>query len=61
VLAHNSGVVNAVYVEKAGAKSRFRPGELVSVTPPYHDQVWRLVGKLVDDLSIGVLTKLAAA
>jgi hypothetical protein len=58
VLVHNSGLVNLVYVEKAGAKSRWKVDDRVLMTLPYFLDCWRLVKKIVNDLAVAVKAKL---
>jgi hypothetical protein len=57
IFIHNRGVVNAIYVEKAGDKARFRVGETAEVPEPYHRESWELIKKVVADLSDAAVAK----
>lgn len=57
---HNAGVVNDVYLRKAGKKARYPLGDLAEVDGPYHLASWSLLKKLVDDLSGAAVARLAA-
>ncbi|MBY0233164.1 MAG: hypothetical protein K2W96_28095 [Gemmataceae bacterium] len=50
VLAHNQGVANAVYVQKAGPLARFAVGEPVEANPPYIRAAHALL-KVVSELA----------
>jgi hypothetical protein len=60
LLEHNAGVVNDVYLRKAGKKARFPLGELVEIDGPYHLASWSLLKKLVDDLTSAAIARLAS-
>jgi hypothetical protein len=57
---HNAGVVNDVYLRKAGKKARYPLGKLAEIDGPYHLASWSLLKKLVDDLSGTAIARLAA-
>jgi hypothetical protein len=59
VLEHNAGVVNDIYVRKAGAKARYAAGDRVEIDGGYHLESWRLIKKVVADLTAAAATKLA--
>jgi hypothetical protein len=59
ILEHNAGVVNEVYVRKAGKSARFAVGELVEVDDNYHLASWRLIRKVIADLTTAATAKLA--
>jgi hypothetical protein len=59
LLIHNSGIVNEIYLNKAGTKARFAAGEKVVIDRPYFDECWALTKKLVDDLATSVKSRLA--
>lgn len=55
---HNRGYVNRSYLTKAGAFARYRDGERVDITEPYHRGAWELLGRVVADISDAALEKL---
>jgi hypothetical protein len=59
VLEHNAGVVNDVYLRKAGKKARHALGDRVEIDDNYHLESWRLIKKAVADLSGVALARLA--
>jgi hypothetical protein len=59
ILEHNAGVVNEVYLRKAGKLARFAVGELVEIDDTYHLATWRLIKKIVADLTTAATAKLA--
>jgi hypothetical protein len=50
ILEHNAGVVNDVYVRKAGKKARYSVGVRIDIDDAYHLESWRLIKKVVADL-----------
>ncbi len=59
VLEHNAGVANAVYVAKAGPRARYKPGERVEVSDAYSRDAWKLIKKIVQDVSAAVVVRLS--
>jgi hypothetical protein len=57
ILVHNRGVVNSLYLSKAGPLARYPLGERVELSAAYHRGVWDLLRKLVADLSDAALLK----
>jgi hypothetical protein len=57
VLIHNEGVANARYVLKSGDAARFKDGERIEISDPYHRATWQLVRKLVTDISDAAIAK----
>jgi hypothetical protein len=57
ILVHNKGVVNAVYVSKAGGKARYKDGDALEISEPYHRASWELVKKVIADVSDAALRK----
>ncbi len=49
ILEHSAGVVNAIYLRKAGTKARYADGEAVEIDDTYHLESWRLIKKLVSE------------
>ena len=46
-LEHNGGIVNEVYLRKAGKKARYTKGDQIEIDDTYHLESWRLVKKVV--------------
>jgi hypothetical protein len=57
ILVHNKGIVNQVYVRKAGNRSRYAVGENLEIPPRYHGQCWETMSKVVRDLTGGAVKK----
>jgi hypothetical protein len=48
ILAHNAGIVNAIYLEKAGRLARYgREGERLEITQQYHRKSWEHIRDVV--------------
>ena len=59
ILEHNAGVVNDIYLRKAGNKARYIVGEQIEIDDTYHLESWRLIKKVVGDVSGAALVRLA--
>jgi hypothetical protein len=59
LLIHNSGIVNKIYLDKAGAKGRYAIGEPVVIDRPYFNDCWVLAKKLVDDVAVAAKRRLS--
>ena len=57
ILAHNRGVANKTYEAKAGRLARYKDGEKIDIPEDYHRETWRLIRKLVTDLSNAAIAK----
>jgi hypothetical protein len=57
ILMHNRGVVNEVYVAKAGALARFTAGQFIDIPEPYHQDLWEMLLKVVAELSDAITGK----
>jgi len=57
VLIHNRGVVGKVYLAKSGSLARFRLGDRLDLPEYYHREIWNLLRKMVDDISVAASTK----
>lgn len=57
LIMHNRGVVNEVYVAKAGQLARYPVGAFVELPPAYHREIWNLLQKVVADLADTMLAK----
>ena len=57
IIEHNAGVVNEVYLRKAGKKARFAVGDRVVIDESYHNESWRLMKKVINDLTAAALAK----
>ena len=40
LIIHNSGIVNKIYLDKAGTKARYATGDKVVIDRPYFDDTW---------------------
>jgi hypothetical protein len=59
ILEHNAGVVNETYRRKAGRKARYEVGDHVEIDDSYHLESWRLIKKVVADLTSAAVGRLA--
>ena len=59
ILEHNAGVVNEVYLRKAGKKARYTAGEHVEIDDSYHLASWQLIKKVVAEDTAAAIAKLA--
>lgn len=60
VLVHNRGVVNSIYVDKAGARKHFDVGTKLEVPEPYHLGYWDLLRKVVSEVAADAIAKAPA-
>lgn len=60
VLVHNSGIVNQIYIEKSGKFARFSDGEKINVSGDYTLDVWKLLSKVLVDITDAVIKKHSA-
>jgi hypothetical protein len=59
ILEHNAGVVNDIYLRKAGKKARYTAGEYVEIDDSYHLASWQLIKKVVAAVSAAAIAKLS--
>lgn len=59
VLEHAAGVVNDVYLRKAGKQARYAAGDQVEIDDSYHLESWRLIKKVVSDVTVAAAGKLS--
>lgn len=60
LLEHNAGVVNETYLRKVGKRARYELDEEVQLDDDYLHECWLLMKKVVDDVTGGTLTRMAA-
>jgi hypothetical protein len=58
ILEHNAGLVNEIYLRKAGKKARYAPGAQIEIDDFYHLASWQLIKKTIADLTSAALVKL---
>jgi hypothetical protein len=59
LLVHNMGLVNSIYLDKAAASARYKIGEKVVIDTPRFNEAWKLVKKVVDDISAAAKARLS--
>jgi hypothetical protein len=59
ILEHNEGVVNEVYRRKAGKRARYEVGEHVELEDSYHLESWRLIKKVVREVTTAAIGRLS--
>jgi hypothetical protein len=57
LLVHNKGVINWVYLSKAGPRARGREGELIVISESYHRRSWDLLRTVVRELADAAVLK----
>ena len=57
ILVHNKGIVNAIYLSKAGNHARFKDGERLEVPEQYHRASWETIKQVVRELSNAAVKK----
>jgi hypothetical protein len=61
ILEHNAGVVNEVYVRKAGRKACYAVGEQIEIDDSYYLSSWKAIKKVVKELTDAAVRKLSRA
>ncbi len=51
-------MVNETYLRKAGDQARFKTGEAIEIDDQYYLTSWRLIRRLVDELTDAAVEKL---
>ena len=59
ILEHNAGVVNEIYRRKAGRRACYEVGDHVEIEDTYHLESWRVIKKVVGDLTSAALGRLS--
>jgi hypothetical protein len=59
ILEHNAGVVNEIYLRKAGKKARYGVGDHVEIEDAYHLESWRLIKKVVQAVTSAAIGRLS--
>jgi hypothetical protein len=59
ILEHNAGVVNEIYLRKAGKRARYGIGDHVELEDAYHLESWRLLKKVVRDVMSAAIDRLS--
>jgi hypothetical protein len=59
VLEHNAGVANEIYRRKAGKRARYEIGEHIELEDTYHLESWRLMKKVVQDVTTAAMGRLS--
>jgi hypothetical protein len=57
ILAHNRGIVNETYIQKAGARARYKAGQRLEIPEPYLRETWQLIRDVVRDLATAAIAK----
>jgi hypothetical protein len=58
IIEHSASVVNETYRRKAGTKARYQVGETIEIDDNYHLASWRLIKKVVTDVTAAAISKL---
>lgn len=59
ILEHNAGVVNEIYRRKSAKKARYKIGDHIEIDDTYHLDSWRLIQKVVTDVTSAAITRLS--
>ena len=57
ILTHNRGIVNETYVQKSGARARYKIGQRLEIPEPYLRETWLLIGDIVRDMAAATIAK----
>jgi hypothetical protein len=57
ILIHNRGIVNETYLQKAGARARYKLGQRLEIPEPYLRDAWLLIRDIVRDLEAAAMAK----
>lgn len=57
VLVHGRGFANNIYESKAGTLARYKAGERIDIPGDYHKGTWKLICKMVTDISDSSIAK----
>jgi hypothetical protein len=57
ILAHNRGVVNQTYLDKAGKRARYQIGQRLEIPEPYLHDAWLLIREIVQDITTAAIAK----
>ncbi len=58
LLVHNQGVVNQIYLDKAGRLARFQLNQRIEIPDHYHRATWELLCKVVADIADSAASKM---
>ena len=58
ILVHNSGIANQIYMDKAGSYARHRLGGKIDIPGPYHTESWRIIKKVINDITSAAIARL---
>lgn len=50
ILVHNRGIVNKIYLAKAGDFARFADGQKLDIPEHYHREAWELIRKVISEV-----------
>jgi len=59
ILEHNAGVVNEIYLRKAGKRARYGVGDHIELEDAYHLESWTLLKKAVRDVTLAAIAQLS--
>jgi len=59
ILEHNAGVVNEIYLRKAGKRARYGVGDHIELEDAYHLESWTLLKKAVRDVTFAAIARLS--
>jgi hypothetical protein len=57
ILAHNRGVVNPTYLDKAGRHARYQLGQRLEIPEPYLHDAWLLIRQIVEQITTAAVAK----
>ncbi|QDU46494.1 hypothetical protein Mal52_50150 [Symmachiella dynata] len=58
LLAHNNGIVNSLYRERAGDHARFHDGDTLELPAHYHRESWEFIRQTVNDIADAGIDKM---
>lgn len=57
ILVHNAGLVNSLYVSKAGPRARYREGENLDLPEIYHRESWEMIRRIIREVAVAAVAK----
>jgi hypothetical protein len=57
ILVHNKGITNTTYISKSGSHARYKDGERLELSEQYHRESWKVIRKVVRDVSDAAIEK----
>lgn len=57
IVVHNKGIVNVVYLAKAGKRARYQVGERLEIPEHYHRESWETIKQVIAEVADAAINK----